>query len=119
RDESAALELSEEDADVAMRIDGDALRQLARAMQPSGVREADFDPACDFSREIARDDRRLVAIRQAGRHLDAFGVLEAVGEEARGHVLHRLRGVLRQPQRPRLVDAAVDVVQFYGYVVDR
>ena len=68
--------------------------------------------------EIADHDGRLISIRQSRPDLDPLGVLRAVSEKSRDHVLHRLRRMQRQPQGQRLIHAAVDVVQFDGRVVD-
>src|SRR5438132_4679283 len=47
------LELAKQNANVAVRVDGDAFGQLAGAMQPIGIRQTDFNPSRHPSGEIA------------------------------------------------------------------
>jgi len=107
---------------VSLAISGrmdDPVGELAGAMQPLGVRHSYFDPGRDTPGEVADDDRRLVALRQACCELDAFGVLEAIREQARGHVLCALGWMHGQAQIENLVNAAVDVRQVDRDVVHR
>src|SRR5260370_32375925 len=53
------VELTEENARVAVGVDGDAPGELARAMQTIRVRQTDFDPRRDPPRQIANDDCRF------------------------------------------------------------
>jgi len=62
---------------------------------------------------------RLVGVGQALGEGDPFLVFQAIGHDARQHVLGRLAGVLGNAQIEGLVHAAVHVGQLDGEAVDR
>ena len=114
-----AGQLPEQLPRVAVRVDGDAARQLHAAVQPVRIRHPDFDPGRRPAREIAHEQRRLVARRHALGQLDAFLELQAVGQHPHHHVLDGFGRVPRNAQAQRFEHAAVHVGEVDGEGVDR
>ena len=98
-----ALELLQDFPDGAVGVHRRAAGELAPAVELLRVGHAHFNPGGDPARQVAHEDRRVVARRHAVGERDAFRVLEAVGEEARQHELERLGRMPGQPQAERLV----------------
>src|SRR5688500_10493821 len=103
-----ALELAEQ-LRLLVRVYRDARRGLGGFVKARGVGGADVDPGAQAAGEVEDPQRRLLRCPEAAREIQAFGELEAVGEHARHQVVLRLRGMARDLQLERLVDAAVHI----------
>lgn len=71
--------------------------------------DPDVDPCAQFAGEIAHDDWRIVRVAEPAGELDAFPVLEAVGQQPGNEEFVRLRRMPRQPERKLPVDLTVAV----------
>ena len=88
-------------------------------MKSIGVWRADLDPGAQCSGEIANHHCRFVWLGEPFGEHDAFGVFQAVSQDARDEILRRLRWMPRHTQRQRLVDVSIDVGELDIEVIDR
>jgi len=92
-----------------VHVHHNAIGGFARAVQALRRGRSDVDPRAQPAREIAHRDRRVVRIGEAAGELDAFRVLEAIGQQPGHQEFVRFGRMPRQPERQLLVDLAVAV----------
>ena len=114
-----AGELFQEQRRILVRVDGHTRDGFRGLVQPRSRRRADINPGADRPREIAHGDGRVLRVGHAPRELDAFRVFEQVRQHARDEIVLGLRGVTRDAQRQRFVNAAIGVGELDVEVVDR
>src|SRR3954464_16009732 len=114
-----AIERAQQLSRVLVRVDGDAGCRLARLVQSRRAGRADLDPGFQHAGQVLHRDRRFIGRREPARKSDAFRVFQAIRQHTRDQVFITFRRMLGRLELERLVDAAIDVAEANGEVVDR
>jgi hypothetical protein len=112
--------LADQEARVVLGEDDHAGAGLGRLVEALRRRGPDLDPRLQDPLQVPHGQGRIVDRREAPlRELDPLLVEQRVREGPREEVGHRLRGMLREAEVERLVEAAVDVRDLDLEVVHR